>query len=267
MTTSFDVKGIDGFGEIGELLNKTIKNKVDLASKRGINKAADLIAYGRTSNIKPNNLKSDSVISLAAKALRIPIEHLFYRTFVQGIKVSSGKGRGAKPYASVMMRGNGINIADLLYSDESAKKLYGFNSRKKRVSGKKRASLTSKVSSARVGGRRGSKVRIAGKTYKGFIEDGSHRTSSEKVNRYYVNKLGASAKRKLGGRQFVVIERRDAGQKLPYPSKVVKINSKRVVKALNGAASRGVSLRGDQISKMQTDEIYSQLKKFGFTIS
>lgn len=260
MATSFEIKGFEAIGKMGERLNKEVQKQVDAASKLGINKTADLVTYGRVSAPKPTNLKADSAVALAAKALRIPVEHVFYRTFVQGIKISAGRGRGGKPFASVMMRGNGINIADLLYTGDAAKQLYGFQSRKRKVSGKKRGDITSKAIASRSG--RG-KVKIGGKTYSGFIQDGKRRIGREK---YYVEKLGATLGKGLKGKRFLLMQKKDANQKLPYPVKVVKINSTRVLRALNAASKRAVATYASKITDLQSKEVNKRLKKLGFEL-
>lgn len=267
MVDNFTVSGISGFSDLSKLLEKDVQKQVDLASKVGINRATDQVAYGRVSNIRANNVNSKGAVAKAAKALRIPVEHIFYRTFTQSIKVSTGRGRLAKPYASIMMRGNGINIADLLATGDDAKKMYGFTSRKRGVSGKTRPNLKAKASAARVGGRRGGSVRIAGRTYSNaYLEDGSKRNSSEKMNRYYMDKLGAKAF-KLKGRRFLLLQKKDAGQKLPYPVKAVKINKQRVMRALRAAASASVTANSAKINTLQYDEVKKRLKKLGFKVT
>lgn len=266
MTVSFELSGFDQLGKFGKEFGDKVQKQVDLGSKAGINKAADLITYGRVSGISAGNVKSDSVVSRAANALRIPQEHVFYRTFVRGIKVSVGRGRGAKPYASVMMRGNGINVADLLASGNDAKAMYGFTSRKKGVGSKVRPNMRSKAANARVGGRRSGKVRVAGRVYNNsYIEDGSYRASSAKVNRHYMKNLGAKAM-KLNGKRFLLLQKKHEGQTLPYPVKVVKINKIKVMRALNAAASYGARSKADKIVDLQTKEVHKRLKKFGFEI-
>ena len=201
MVDNFTVSGISGFNDLSvKILQGSVQKQVDLASKVGVNRATDLVAYGKVSGINANNTRPNGAVSKAAKALRVPVEHIFYRTFTQGIKVSTGRGRLAKPYASIMMRGNGINIADLLVNGDDAKKMYGFTSRKKGVSGKVRPNMSAKAAAARIGGRRSGKVRIAGRTYNNtYLEDGSKRNSSQALNRHYMQKLGADPSKTLAG--------------------------------------------------------------------
>lgn len=265
-TTTFEMTGLEGLGELTERFGVEVQKQVDLASKNGINKAADLITYGRTSNIKASTVSSKSVVAMAAKALRIPKEHIFYRTFTKGIKVSVGRGRGAKPYASVMFRGNSINVVDLLLSGNEAKAMYGFTTRRKSIHNKRRPNMKAHAAKARVGGRRSGKVRIAGRVYgNSYIEDGSFRASSSKVDKYYREKLGAKPFR-LEGDRFLLIQRKNAGQKLPYPSKVVKIDKFKVLRALDAAAAYGVKSNSNKIIEMQNIEVNKKLKKLGFTL-
>jgi len=264
---SFTVSGISGISDLSKLFEKDVQRQVDLASKLGVNRSSDLVAYGRISGINANNIRSNSAVAKTAKALRIPVEHVFYRTFTQGIKVSTSRGRLAKPYASVMMRGNGINIADLLATGNEAKAMYGYSSRKRGVSGKTRPNLASKVANARLGGRRSGKVRIAGRTYNNaYLEDGSRRNSSAKINQYYMSKLGASAF-KLKGKRFLLLQKKDAGQKLPYPAKAVKINKARVMRALRAASVASINENSAKIDTLQYKEVKKRLKKLGFKVT
>ena len=261
--SGFEVTGLEGFGEVADLLKNDIQKAVTLASKAGINKAADKIAYGRVSGITPANISSTSVIGRAASILRIPKEHIFYRTFVQGVKVSAGKGRSARPYASIMIRGNAINVVDLLVKGNEAKSMYGFKSRKKNISGKVRPNMSSKVDRARIGGRRSGVVSIAGRAYNNaYLENGSYRASSEAMNKHYMEKLGAKAK-KLGGKRFMLFQRKNAGQKSPYPVKAVKIQKITVRNALISAANASTANLGSTIKDMQTKEVQKRLKKLG----
>lgn len=266
---TFEVKGFEKFGEVGERLNKHVQRQVDLASKLGVNKGADLIAYGRVSAPKPTNIKPDSAIGIAARILRVPTEHIFYRTFVRGVKVSRAKGRTAKPWASVMMRGNAINVVDLLVSGEEAKAMYGFSTRRGRVGGKKKPEMRSKAASARVGGRRSGKVKIGKRVYSNaYIEDGSYRAKKGMygkltIEQYYVQKLGAKAGKKLAGDRFLLFQKKDKGQALPYPSKVIKIDKKRVMEALSRGAESASRKYHVQIADWQHKEVNRRLKKLG----
>jgi hypothetical protein len=264
---SFKVIGLDDLDKFGDSFDKEIKRQVDLASKAGVNKASDLIAYGRTSRINADTVASDSAVGRAAKTLKIPVEHVFYRTFSLGIKVGVGKGRLAKPFASVMMRGNSILLSRLLVSGKAAKSMYGFESRKRKTGSKSKPDMQGLVNSARIGGRRGNKVRIAGRTFdNSFLEDGTKRNSSEAMNRHYINRLGADRNRKLAGRQFLLIQRKNKGQKLPYPSKVVKIKSSRVTQVFSLALGVSLNSKHRKISELQTKEVHRKLKKLGFDL-
>jgi len=259
----FDVTGLEGFGDVAELLKHDIQKAVTLASKAGVNKAADKIAYGRVSGITPKNITSTSVIGRAANILLIPKEHIYYRTFVQGVKVSAGKGRSARPYASIMIRGNAINVVDLLAKDKEAEAMYGFKSRKRRVGSKRRPNMSSKVSRARIGGRRGGKVKIAGRTYNNaYLENGSYRASSKAINKHYMEKLGAKATQ-LGGKRYLLFQRKSVGQKNPYPVKAVKIEKLKVRQALISAAGSGTNNVNTVVKEMQTKEVHKRLKKLG----
>ena len=258
-TLDFQIEGLANLKNV----TKELQKQVDLASKTGINKTADLIAYGRTTAINAKNVKPTSAIGRAARILLIPTEHIFYRTFIRNIKISVGKGVGGKPYASVMMRGNDINVVDLLLKGNEAKTMYGFKSRKRSISGKVRPNMKGKAAAARMGG---GKVKIAGRVYNNsYLADGSYRNKSEKMNRYYMDKLGAKAK-KLAGSRFLLFQRKDSGQKLPYPSKVVKINKRKVINALSNAANSAISRYGKDIQRLQTEEVQKRLKKLGFKL-
>lgn len=257
-TLDFKIEGLEHLKN----LNKKIQQQVDLASRNGVNKAADLIAYGRTTAVNAKNVKPTSAVGRAARILMIPTEHIFYRTFIKNIKVSVGS-KGAKPYASVMMRGNDINVVDLLLKGNEAKTMYGFKSRKRSISGKVKPNMKGKAAAARMGG---GKVKIAGKVYnKSYLADGSYRNKSDKINRYYMDKLGAKAN-KLAGSRFLLFQRKDSGQKLPYPSKVVKINKRKVISALSNAADSAISRYGKDIQRLQTEEVQKRLKKLKIRI-
>lgn len=267
MATSFEITGIDDLGKKTTALMNKVQKGVDLAARAGVAKAADMVAYGKVNNIKASSVTSTSVVGRAANKLRLPVEHLYYRTFLQGIKVSHGKGRSAKPYASIMMRGNRINVADLLASASEAKGMYGFTSRKRKVVNKKRPDLSSKAASARVGGRRSGKVKIGRITYSNaYVEDGSTRASSEAMNKHYMKKLGAS-ERMLKGKMFLVFKKKSRGQKLPYPAKAMVIKSRLVMKVLEAAANEGISNNWNKIGKIQMAEVQKRLKKIGFKSS
>ena len=259
----FNVTGLEGFGKVADLLRDDIQKAVTLASKTGVNKAADKIAYGYTSAISPSKISSTSVIGRAASTLRVSKEHLYYRTFVQGVKVSAGKGRSARPYASIMIRGNAINVVDLLVKGQEAKAMYGFKTRKKRTSGKVRPNMSSKVGRARVGGRRSGVINIAGTAYNNaYLENGSYRASSKAMNEHYMNNLGAKAM-KLDGKRFMLFQRKSSGQSNPYPVKAVKISKLKVRNALIGAATASTANVGSVIKEMQLKEVQSRLKKLG----
>ena len=263
MTDSFDIKGFEKFGELGELLKKDVKNQIDLAAKTSVNKTADLVAYGKITGINEKGGNSKGIVVTAAKTLRIPVEHIYYRTFIQGVKVTEGKGgRGIKPYASLMIRGNGISVVNLLARGAAVKAMYGFTTRKKKVGSKTKPNLKNRISGAR---RKGSVV-INGKTYAdAVIGDGSYRNSSDKVNKYYMEKLGAGS-RKLAGKQTQVFRRKNKNQKLPYPVDVVKISKKRVMGALLSAVRRSKSVTQRDIDIIMVKEVKRRMKRLGFDL-
>ena len=99
---------------------KTLKKKIKLAARRGLTKTMESTVYGRTDRISERNISSDSAIAVAARKLKIKAHHMYFRTFVRAVKVSS-----AKPYATSMVRANGINIVSLLLDNaKDAKKAY-----------------------------------------------------------------------------------------------------------------------------------------------
>jgi len=266
-TADFTLEGFDGLGALGDQFKGEVKRQVSLASKAGISMGADFVAYGRTSSPKPNNISSNSAVALAAKALRVPTEHIFYRTFVRAVKVSVNSSRGAKPFASVMLRGNSINVVDLLVRGDDAKKMYGYSSRRRNVSGRVKPNMKSRADAARKGGRRSGRVVIYGREYtNAYIEDGTTRARSDAMENHYVNKLGAKPNSGLKGERYFLFQKRDKGQKLPYPAKAVKIDSKKVTRALDLAASVSLRRHAIKINELQTQEIHKRLKKLGFEL-
>ena len=264
----FDVKGFEKFGELGDRMKKDIANQIDLAAKTSVNKTADLVAYGKITGINDQGGNEKGIVRRVARTLRVPAEHIYYRTFIAGVKVTEGKGsRGVKPYASLMIRGNAIGVVDLLLKGNEAKARYGFKTRKKKVGGKARPNMRSKASSARTSGG----VTINGKTYKdAYIEDGSYRMSKRKVgkltmNQYYMQKLGANTRALKG--QMQVLRRKNSGQKLPYPTKRVEISKARVIGALNIAALKAKTINNSEIDSIMKSEVKRRMKKLGFDLN
>ena len=260
MATNFDVVGSESFGELGKFFTTEIQKQVDLASKAATNQSADLVTYGRTKSINAKNSTSSSIVSRAARTLLIPKEHIYYRTFVRGLKVSYGANRGAKPYASVMLRANSINVADLLVNGSEAKKMYGFTTRKRSNTGRIKPNLRSKKN-------RNGRITVAGRTYTDtFLADGSHRDSTEGMDEHYMTRLGAKAF-KIKGKYWGLFQKKDPNQKLPYTSKMVRINEARVLRVLRAAAEYSISINGDGVEQLQSKEIDRRFKKLGLKVT
>ncbi len=268
MADTFDIKGLEKFGELGERLKKDVTKQIDLAARTSINKTIDLITYGKVTGINASGGNGKGIVVKAARALRIPVEHIYYRTFVAGVKVTEGKGRGVKPYASLMIRGNDIVVSDLLLKGNDAKARYGFKSRKRKIQNKKRPNMKALAASARNKG----SVTIAGRTYRNSIlADGSYRVSDRKVGKltmdeYYMQKLGALPK-KLEGKQMLLFQRKGGKkQGKPYPVKVVKIRKQSVMNALTTAANSSIAALTNETDKILRNEVKRRMKKIGFDI-
>lgn len=268
MSTTFDLRGFEQFKVIGERLKKDVQKQIDLASKTAVNKSIDLLAYGKVTGISAKSSSAKGIVAKAASKLRIPVEHIYYRSFVAGIKVTAGKGRGIKPYASLMIRGNDIVMSDLLLSGSDAKGMYGYQTRKKRVAGKRRPNMKAKAAAAR--GKGG--ITIAGRNYRNsYLADGSYRNSGKKVgkltmNEYYMEKLGAKAMQ-LKGRQMLLFQKEGgARQKSPYPIKVVKIRKQSVMNALNASANSAISGLNRDIDNILRRELKRRMKKIGIEL-
>lgn len=265
----FEISGFDRFGELSTMLGKQTQRKVDNAARRGLTKGIENVIYGRSNRIGPNNIAADSAINAAARALRIDPHHVFFRTFTRGVKTGAS-GKGAKPFAASMMRANSINVTSLLVKNiKQAQELYGFKSRRGKTGKKTRPSNMAQIAQkARVGGRRGGKVKVGNRTYNNsYIEDGSLRASSDAMERFYVNSLGADPSRRLNGNQFLVIQRKSETQSKPYPTKAVKIDQKKVQRAFDNAVKLAAKRRGEKSRQIQQQEVDKELKKLGFKFS
>ena len=261
---NFSITGFDDFKVFGERLKNDVQKQIDLAQRNSINKSIDLLAYGRTNSITAKNSSSKGIIRKVANSLRLPVEHIFYRSFVAGIKTTQGKGgRGIKPYASLMIRGNDIVVSDLLLKGADAKAMYGFTTRKKKVGAKKRPNMKSAAAAAR----NGDSVNIAGKNYRNsYLADGSYRAKSETNNQYYMEKLGAKAYQLKGNQMLLFQKKGGRKQKLPFPVKVVKIRKQSVMNALNSSAGSTLSSLNSEIKNVLRTELITRLKKIGIEL-
>ena len=266
---TFELEGFKQFEVLGERLKKDVQRQVDLSGKAAVNKSLDLLAYGKTKGITAKGSTLKGIIGKVANKLRIPVEHIFYRSFTANIKVTAGKGgRGIKPYASLMIRGNDIVVSDLLLKGADAKAMYGFKSRKKRTSNKRRPNMKGIAASARNKG----SVTIAGKNYRNsYLADGSFRNSSGKIgglsiNDYYMQKLGAQSFQLKGNQMLLFQKKGGKRQKLPYPVKVVKIRKQSVMNALNSAANATLSGLSSEVDGILRNELITRLKKIGIEL-
>lgn len=265
----FKVEGFDRFGELSQQFGKNTQRQVNNAARRGLTKGLENVIYGRSERIGPSNIVSDSAINAAARALRIDAHHVFFRTFTRGVKTSAS-GKGSKPYASAIMRANSINVVNLLIKNvKQAQEAYGFKGRRGRIGKKTRPSNMAQLAQkARIGGRKGGKVKVGNRTFdKAYIEDGSLRSSSDAMERFYTEKLGADPSRKLNGKQFLVIQRKSDTQSKPYPTKAVKIDGSKVQRAFDNAVKLAAKRRGDKSRQIQQSEVSKQLTKLGFKFS
>lgn len=271
----FEMQGFENFGTLGQKFGKDLQRSIDNASKRGLTKGLENIVYGSENRISPNNIRSGSAVNTIAGRLNIKPHHVFFRTFTRNPKTSAG-GKGARPFAKAWMRANGINVVSLLVDDVSAaKKMYGFRGRKRDIGSKtKPSNMEQLVESASVGGRFSGNVRIGNRTYSNtYIVDGRLRASSDYWDKFYIENLGAKRLsengryRKLGGKgNFIAVQRKQAGQRKPYPTKGVKIERNVVLRAMELGLKVAAIRRGGNVRNIQRNEVVKELKKKGFDV-
>lgn len=269
--TEFVMEGFEALeatGELGKKFSKDAQKKIKLAARRGLTKTMESTVYGRTDRISERNISSDSALAVAARKLKIRAHHLYFRTFIRAVKVSS-----AKPYAASMTRANGINVVNLLLDNaKDAKKAYGFQTRKKAIGKKEKpGNMSSLIDKARVGGKNSGTVRINNRTYQNtYLADGSLRESSDYWRNYYVKKLGAQSGNSLAAKgkgNYLAIQKKSKSQSQPYPTRAVKIPKEKVNKVVNAAMKAAIKSKSGNELKIQQKEIAKTLSKIGLNIS
>lgn len=269
--TEFVMQGfevLEAHGELGKLFIKDAQKKVKLAARRGLTKSLENVVYGRSDRINERNVSSDSGLAGAARKLKIKTHHLYFRTFIRAVKVSS-----AKPFAASMTRANGINVVSLLLDNaKDAKKATGFQTRKKKIGKKEKpGNMSSLIDKARIGGKKSGVVRINNRTYQNtYLVDGSLRESSDYWRKYYVKKLGAESGNSLadkGKGNYIAIQKKSKSQSKPYPTRAVKITKEQVNKAISSSMKSSLKSKMPEQIKIQQKEIVKTLSKIGFDIS
>lgn len=273
--TEFVMQGfeaLDTHGELGKKFNKEVQRKIKLATRRGLTKSLENVVYGRSERINERNVSSDSVVAGTARKLKIKPHHIYFRTFIRAVKVSS-----AKPFAASMISTNGINVVSLLVDNaKDAKKATGFQTRKKKIGKKEKpGNMSSLIDKARIGGKNSGTVRINNKTYQDtYLVDGSLRASSDYWDNHYVNHLGAKRIgdtgriRKLGGKgNYIAIQKKNQSQPKPYPTRAVKISKEQVNKAVESTVKSSLRTKMKKQVEIQQKEIVKTLGKMGFDIS